>query len=213
MKMKPVIDGGKFESWPKGTTTCVVADKFGNFVAATPSGWGNNDETGGATGVTHGTRLISLNTTKGHPNRIEAGKRPRITLTPTIVLREGRPVMAISVAGGDIQDQTTLQILLNIIEFNMDPFKAVNAPRFANYLHQDSFDPDPVRSNTVADPPVLQINQEVDSPTINRLQFRGHIIDQTKGAIGVPALIIIDKNGIIHAATDTRTGHGVSSTK
>ncbi|MFC2124158.1 gamma-glutamyltransferase family protein [Bacteroidota bacterium] len=213
VNMKPLIDGGKYESWPKGTTTCVVADKFGNFVAATPSGWGNNDETGGKTGVTHGTRLISLNTTPGHPNRIEAGKRPRITLTPTMVLKEGHPVMAISVAGGDIQDQTTLQILLNIIEFGMDPFEAVNAPRFANYLHQDSFDPNPVRSRTIADPPNLQINLETDPKTIEMLQSRGHVIDQVKGAIGVPAIALVDEKGMIYAATDTKTGHEVSSSE
>jgi gamma-glutamyltranspeptidase/glutathione hydrolase len=212
VNMKPVIEGGEFEAWPKGTTTCVVADKFGNFVAATPSGWGN-DKVTGATGVTHGTRLISLNTTEGHPNRIEPGKRPRITLTPTIVLKDRKPVMAISVAGGDIQDQTTLQILLNIIEFDMNPFEAVNVPRFANYLHEDSFDPDPVRLNTIADPPELEINQEVDSTTIKDLLSRGHSVKKKKGAIGVPAIALIDRDGTMYAATDTKTGHEVCASK
>ena len=213
VNMKPVIDSGKFEAWPEGTTTCVVADKFGNLAAATPSGWGNDDETGGNTGVTHGTRLISLNTAKGHPNRIEPGKRPRITLTPTIVLREGHPVMAISVAGGDLQDQTALQVLLNIIEFDMDPFRAANAPRFANYLHQDSFNPDPVRYRTVPDPPVIQINREVSTEKIEGLASKGHMIDQTEGAIGVPAIVFIDKDGMKHAATDIKTLQEVSSSE
>jgi gamma-glutamyltranspeptidase/glutathione hydrolase len=213
INLRPLIDEGRSEAWPKGTTTCVVADKFGNIVAATPSGWGNNNETGGRTGVTHGTRLISLNTAEGHPNRIEPGKRPRITLTPTIVLKEGHPVMAISVAGGDIQDQTALQILLNIIEFDMDPFQAVNSPRFANYLHQDSFDPDPVRYRTIPDPPVLQINQEVDAKKIEMLKSMGHIIDQIEGAIGVPAIILIDEEGKKYSATDTKTSHEVSASE
>ena len=64
---------------------------------------------GGSTGVIpHGTRLVSLNTWEDHPNVVAPGKRPRITLTPTIVLKQGKPVIAISVAGGDHQDQVSL---------------------------------------------------------------------------------------------------------
>jgi len=50
---------------------------------------------------------------------VEPGKRPRITLTPTLVLKDGKPVIVISVAGGDLQDQTTLNLLLNHIDFGM----------------------------------------------------------------------------------------------
>ena len=96
---------------------------------------------GGKAGVTFGNRLRSLNTTPGHPNCIQPGKRPRITLTPTLVLKEGKPVMAISVAGGDLQDQVALNLLLNVIEFGMLPEAAVTTPRFATSHHQDSFDP------------------------------------------------------------------------
>src|SRR5207244_6247932 len=92
------------------TTTCVVADGRGNVVAATPSGW--SGVLAGDTGVWLGSRLQSFNAWEGDPNCIEPGKRPRITLTPTIVLKGGRPVIAVSVAGGDVQDQVTLQLLL-----------------------------------------------------------------------------------------------------
>ena len=71
------------------TTTCLVADRDGNVVAATPSGW--DGVLAGHTGVVLGSRLRSFNTWRGHPNCIEPGKRPRITLTPTLVLRQGRP--------------------------------------------------------------------------------------------------------------------------
>ena len=67
------------------TTTCVVADGQGNMVAATPSGW--SGVLAGETGVWLGSRLQSFNLWQGHPNCIEPGKRPRITLTPTIVLK------------------------------------------------------------------------------------------------------------------------------
>lgn len=112
----------------RDTTTCVVADRWGNVVAATPSGQ-SVSEPAGDTGVTLGTRLRCLNTWPGHPNCVEPGKRPRITLTPTLVLRDGKPVFAVSVAGSDWQDQVTLQVLLNMIEFGLDPAAAVTAPR------------------------------------------------------------------------------------
>ena len=98
------------------TTTCLVADRFGNVVAATPSGW--SGVVAGDTGVWLGSRLQSFNTWEGHPDVIEPGKRPRITLSPTIVLDDDeKPVLAISVAGGDNQDQMTLQLLIDHIDF------------------------------------------------------------------------------------------------
>ncbi len=104
----------------RDTTTCLVADKNGNVVAATPSGW--SGVVAGDTGVWLGSRLQSFNTWEGHPNVIEPGKRPRITLSPTIVLDEkGRPELAVSVAGGDNQDQMTLQLLVDHFDFDLYP--------------------------------------------------------------------------------------------
>ena len=90
---------------PQDTTTCLVADRNGNVIAATPSGW--SGVLAGSTGVWLGSRLQSFNTWDGHPNVIEPGKRPRITLTPTLVMRQDKPVLAVSVAGGDGQDQAS----------------------------------------------------------------------------------------------------------
>ena len=138
--------GPESEKIPKqDTTTCVVADRWGNVVAATPS-CNMLTNTPGPSGVNTGNRVRSMNTSPGHPNRVEPGKRPRVTLTPTLVLREGLPVIAISVAGGDLQDQTTLNVLLNHIDFDMPPAEAVSAPRFHMNHHQDSFNPNPDRN-------------------------------------------------------------------
>ena len=142
------------------TTTCVVADRWGNVVAATPS-CNMLSNTPGPSGVAQGNRLRCLNTAVAHPNRIQPGKRPRITLTPTLVTKNGRVVAAISVAGGDLQDQTSLNVLLNLVEFGMLPEQAVTSPRFSTNHHENSFDPNPDRSATFGVPGSLTVNREI----------------------------------------------------
>ena len=188
------------------TTTCVVADRWGNVVAATPSAnlVGNKP---GPSGVTQGNRVRSLNTTPGHPNRVQPGKRPRITLTPTLVLKEGKPVLAISVAGGDLQDQTSLNMILNHVEFGMLPEQAVTAPRFNTFHHQDSFDPNPDRAATVTGPGKMRVNKTVSDAVLRELEKRGHKVSTTGGAIAHPVMIYIDHgNNMIHAAGDPKAG-------
>ena len=119
------------------TSNCLVADKYGNVVAATPSGWGG--VIAGDTGVELGSRMIGLTAWEGHPSVCEPGKRPRITLTPTLIMKDGKPVVAISVAGGDMQDQASLQILLNRLVYDFDPLKAVTDPRFNTKHHINWF--------------------------------------------------------------------------
>lgn len=188
------------------TTTCVVADRWGNVVAATPSCnlVGNKP---GSLGITQGNRVRSLNTTPNHPNRVQPGKRPRITLTPTLVLKDGKPVIAISVAGGDLQDQTTLNVLLNHIEFGMLPEDAVTAPRFNTLHHQDSFDPNPDRSAAFVGAGKMRVNEEVKETVRQQLVNRGHQVSTTGGAIAHPIMIYIDQqSGMIHAAGDPAAG-------
>ena len=188
------------------TTTCVVADRWGNVVAATPSAnlVGNQP---GPSGVTQGNRVRSLNTTPGHPNRVQPGKRPRITLTPTLVLKEGKPVLAISVAGGDLQDQTSLNMILNNVEFGMLPEQAVTVPRFNTFHHQDSFDPNPDRAATVTGPGRMRVNKAVSDDVLRELEKRGHKVSTTGGAIAYPVMIYIDhENKMIHAAGDPKAG-------
>ncbi len=182
----------------KDTTTCVVADSSGNVVVATFSGWGGPPP--GKTGIILGTRLQSFNLWPGHPNCIEPGKRPRITLTPTLVLKNGKPIIAISVAGGDLQDQVALQVLLNTIEFGFEPTEAVTAPRFSTDHLVGSFcQPRPKLCS-------LNIYKVIDEQTIDELKSRGHRIKLIDGA-GAPSMISLDpKTGQIKAAGDPRSG-------
>jgi len=201
--LKAVADVDEHKKLPaRDTTTCVVADRWGNVVAATPSCnlYGNKP---GPSGVTQGTRLSSLNTTRGHPNRIEPGKRPRITLTPTIVVRDGKAVAAISVAGGDLQDQTTLNVLVNHLDFGMSPQEAVIAPRFSTSHHEDSFNPASDRKTAFLKPGGATLQTTIPEETRKELEARGHVVGTTAGPIGHPVMLTIDHStGVIQAAGD-----------
>ncbi len=185
------------------TTTCVVADRWGNVVAATPSCNLGGNKPDPNTGVVQGNRLRCLNTAPGHPNRIEPGKRPRITLTPTLVTRDGRPVIAISVAGGDLQDQTTLNVLLSHIEFGKLPADAVTAPRFNTSHMENSFDSNPDRDAAFKSAGSLRVHTGVAEGVRDELKNRGHDVTTTDGPIASPVMIYIDQNtGTIYAAGD-----------
>ncbi len=193
---------GPGQSWPgdKGTTTCVVVDKWGNVVAATPSA---NPEYGicESLGIAHNTRLSSLNTQKGHPNSLEAGKRPRITLTPTIVLKDGKPILAMSVAGGDLQDQVSLQLFLDFVEYEKMPKDAISSPRFQTSHMEDSFNPSPDLQSRILKIGAIDI-YPTDQKSIENLQKRGHAVNIIKGPIARPVMVYIDqKTGISYAAS------------
>lgn len=171
---------------PGGTTTMCVADRWGNVVAATPSGLGSTAGVAGDTGIIHGARLTSLNTWKGHPNVIERGKRPRVTLTPTLVLKDGKPVMAIAVAGGDLQDQAAIQLILEYVDFAMSGEQAFAAPRFATRHHTGSFGQGKPALGS------LQVHAKVSESVQEELKKRGHTVTTTAGGIGGVALLVID---------------------
>jgi len=188
------------------TTTCVVADRWGNVVAATPSCnlVGNKP---GPSGVTQGNRVRSLNTAPDHPNRVQPGKRPRVTLTPTLVTRDGKPVIAISVAGGDLQEQTSLNVLLNRIEFGMMPSDAVTAPRFSTSHHQGSFDPNPDRKAAFVSADIIRVNEAIPEDVRAELSARGHATATTDKPIAHPVMIFVDHaTGTFHAAGDPAAG-------
>jgi len=192
---------GPGQYWPgeRGTTTCVVADKWGNVVAATPSA---NPDYGicESLGIAHNTRLSSLNTQKGHPNSLEPGKRPRITLTPTIVLKDGNPFLAISVAGGDMQDQVSLQLFLDVVEFGMMPKDAVTSPRFLTKHIQDSFNPSPDPDKRMGKIAGVEINT-TDNSLIGSLEGRGHKVTGSEAILARPVMIYLDRSsGISYAA-------------
>jgi len=180
------------------TTTCATADRWGNVVVATPSGWSGVQA--GETGIWLGTRLQSFNTWEGHPNCIEPGKRPRITLTPTLVLKDAKPVLAVSVAGGDGQDQAGLQAVLNHIEFGLSASESMKGVRFGTNHHLGSFrQTAPVLGS-------LLIHADASPATITGLERLGHKVQSSAGALWAPSVIRIDPAGQFDAAGDARSG-------
>ncbi|GEO11512.1 gamma-glutamyltranspeptidase [Segetibacter aerophilus] len=112
-----------------GTTSVEAADKEGWVVSITPSGGWLPACIAGNTGVGMSQRMQSfvLDSTLNPFNVVEPGKRPRVTLTPTMALKDGKPYLSFAVQGGDTQDQNLLQFFLNVAEFGMTVQQATEA--------------------------------------------------------------------------------------
>ncbi len=213
MNMKPLLASAATISYnapplpeieKANDTTCVnVIDKDGNMFSATPSGAWLPAVVAGDTGVLMGQRLQSALTDPSSPNVVAPGKRPRITLTPTLVLQNGEPFMVLSTPGGDNQDQALLQVLLNVIEFGMNPQEAVEAPRFDTQHYVSSFD------NHEFLPGVLNVESRISAEVIHQLGSRGHKlkIQSDWGTGSSPTVIMYDvKSGVISGGADPRRG-------
>jgi gamma-glutamyltranspeptidase/glutathione hydrolase len=134
-------DSSFAESFYAGTTSIEAADEEGWIVSVTPSGAWVPAVIAGRTGIGLSQRAQSFVTeAKDGPfNVIEPGKRPRVTLTPTLALKDGRPFLAFAVQGGDSQDQNLLQFFLNVVEFGMTVQQATEAPNINSYQMRSSF--------------------------------------------------------------------------
>jgi gamma-glutamyltranspeptidase/glutathione hydrolase len=128
-------------SFYAGTTSVEAADEEGWAVSVTPSGGWVPAVIAGHTGVGLSQRMQSFVTdaAEGPFNVVEPGKHPRVTLTPTLALKNGLPWLVFSVQGGDSQDQNLLQFFLNIVEFGMTPQEATEAANFNTFQVRSSF--------------------------------------------------------------------------
>jgi gamma-glutamyltranspeptidase/glutathione hydrolase len=178
-----------------------VVDRHGNAFSATPSGAWLPSVIAGDTGVPFGIRLQSLLLTPGHPNQLAPGKRPRVTLSPTIVLKDGQPFLALSTPGGDNQDQALLQTILNIIDFGMTPQEAVEAPRFQTEHFYSSF------GGHDFNPGKLNIESRIPKAAADKLAALGHKVNVTGDWSNGSAPVVIQvSNGVLHGGADPRRG-------
>jgi gamma-glutamyltranspeptidase len=124
-----------------GTTSVEAADAEGWVVSVTPSGGWLPAAIAGKTGIGMSQRMQSfvLDRAENPFNVVEPGKHPRVTLTPTLALKDGRPYLSFGVQGGDSQDQNLLQFFLNVVEFGMTPQEAAEAANINSYQMRSSF--------------------------------------------------------------------------
>jgi gamma-glutamyltranspeptidase/glutathione hydrolase len=181
-------------------TTCVnVIDRNGNMFSATPSGAWLPSVIAGDTGIPFTSRLQSFVVTPGHPNQLAPGKRPRVTLSPTIVTKEGKPFLVMSTPGGDNQDQAMLQVLLNILIFNMSPQEAVEAPRFQTEHFYASF------ADHQFQPGKLNLEGRIPKETAAALSALGHHVSLTgEWSNSSAPTVIVSGQGVLEGGADPR---------
>jgi len=181
-------------------TTCVDAiDKDGIMFSATPSGAWLPSVIAGDTGIPLSERAQSFVLIPGNPNELAPGKRPRVTLTPTLVTQvDGTPFAALSTPGGDTQEQGLLQVLFDAIQFRFNAENAVEAPRFGTRHLVSSFD------NHAWNRGDLQLDDRIPSSVASELAARGHKVSiMSRYSNGTaPVMIRVLANGVIEAGAD-----------
>jgi gamma-glutamyltranspeptidase/glutathione hydrolase len=187
--------------WGRGTVYVAAVDGERNMASLTPSGaWIPTSPVIPGVGVPLGTRVQTFFLDPRHPNALVPGKRPRTTLTPTLVTRGGAPVMVLGTQGGDQQDQWSLQVFLNLVERGMPVQDAIEMPRFASVHPPSSFFPHQ------ATPGGLRVEGRIPAAVVDQLAARGHVVTVEDDWIAGDVLCIrVDAtHGCLHAGADPR---------
>jgi gamma-glutamyltranspeptidase/glutathione hydrolase len=187
-----------------------IVDRWGNMVAATPSGgWLQSNPVVPELGFPLSTRLQMAWLDPGLPNTLTPGRRPRTTLTPSLALRDGVPVMAFGTPGGDQQDQWQLHFFLAValrppVRGGLDLQGAIDAPGWHNDSFPGSFYPRIMRPGSVT------VESRMDPEVIAELRERGH--DVTVGdawSEGRLCAVARDpRTGVLSAAANPRGMQG-----
>ncbi len=181
-------------------TTCVDAiDSNGVMFSATPSGAWLPSVIAGDTGIPLTERAQSFLLVEGHPNELAGGKRPRVTLSPTLVTRtDGSPYAVLSTPGGDNQEQSLIQVLLNVVLFRMGSQTAIEAPRFQTRHLVSSFD------NHAMNPGDLQLDERISTAVSENLAARHHIVSiKSRWDSGAaPVIVRVTPDKVVEAGAD-----------
>jgi gamma-glutamyltranspeptidase/glutathione hydrolase len=180
-------------------TTCIDAiDKDGVAIAITPSGSWLPSVIAGDTGIPLTERAQSFLLVRGHPNELAGGKRPRVTLSPTLAVGPNNTVLTFSTPGGDVQEQSLLQVFLYATLWGMNAQQAVEAPRFQTEHLVMSFD------NHAMSPGSLLLDERTPPASIQELQKRKHLIEMRSryNSGSAPVLVRFLPTGLIEAGAD-----------
>lgn len=181
-----------------------VVDRWGNVVSATPSGgWLQSSPVVDGLGFPLSTRAQMFWVEPGLPGSIGPGRRPRTTLSPTLVLREGRPEIACGTPGGDQQDQWQVPFLLNHLVFGMGLQEAIDAPSWHTDHLVSSFDPREL------DPLGVHAEERLGEDVLADLRRRGHRVT-TAGpwSLGRISAVAIGRDGMLRGAANPRGMQG-----
>ncbi len=185
-----------------------VVDRWGNIVSATPSGgWLQSSPTIPALGFCLGSRLQMTWLEPGSPSTLTPGKRPRTTLTPTLLLKDGTPVSALGSPGGDQQDQWQLLYLLRTLVGGYTPQQAIDAPAFHTTSFPESFWP---RTWT---PGGAVVEDRLGEAVITELERRGHLVTRA-GSWSLGRLSAVTRHpetGVLQAAANPRGAQGYAA--
>jgi len=189
-------------AWDGGTTGTRALDADGNMFSATPSGgWLRSSPIIPGLGFCLGTRgqMFWLND-PGHPGALRPRKRPRTTLSPSLVMRGDRPYMVFGTPGGDQQDQWTVQFFLNVVDFGMDLQDAIDAPAYHTAHMPSSFYPRAAR------PGEIVVEGRVPGSVIEELRARGHTVEVVGDwSLNYTTAVAFDgERGLIEAAASSR---------
>jgi len=190
------------------TTQLTVIDSTGLMISATPSGgWIQSSPVIEGLGFPLGTRGQMFYLNAGRPNALAPHKRPRATLTPTIVTCGGEPYLAFGTPGGDSQDQWTLQFFVNVVDFGMDIQEALDAPHFHTTHFPSSFYP------RTAFPGAITVDTRVSPEVIEDLKRMGHKVSTSAyPGLRMQATRIDTRRGVISGGVCSNpvTGYAIS---
>jgi len=172
-----------------GTTSIEAADDKGWVVSVTPSGGWVPAFVAGSTGIGLSQRMQSfvLDERENPFNILVPGKRPRVTLTPTLALKDGAPYLAFAVQGGDTQDQNLLQFFLDVVEFGMTVQEATEAANITSYQMRSSF------GEHASEPGRLTLAESVPTWVRDELRRMGYKIDTERLTSGPINAIFVDR--------------------
>ena len=196
------------EAFHAGTTSIQAADASGWVVSVTPSGGWLPAVIAGRTGVGLSQRMQSfvLDRTMCPFNVLEPGKRPRVTLTPSLALKNGKPFLAFSVQGGDSQDQNLLQFFLNVVEFGMTVQEAAEAANIESFQMQSSF------GDHRSEPGRMTVRADLPSWIRRELKTMGYTTETHAKTSGPITAIYVDQENHTFqgAASDFGEDYGIA---
>ena len=191
---------------PGDTCHLDVADRFGNLVSATPSGgWLQSSPVVPGLGFCLGTRAQMFTLSPGLASTLAPGRRPRTTLSPGLVLRDGEPYLAFGTPGGDQQDQWTIGFFLNHVVFGMNLQEAIDAPAHHTDHFPSSFYP---RQSL---PRSLTVEERAGGEVIDDLRRRGHEVTvSAPWSLGRISAVARDR-GFLYAGANPRGMQGYAA--